>query len=259
MDKKIYDLFSQETEVPVGVHESVMNALKEIEMDSEKSAGREEDKHDRQLSFGRKAAWGSFRKGVAAAVVMLVVTGSTVYAVGNHFRLFEFMKRNRIETGEEAEIVTDVDVSGTTNADGIVSYQVTEALYDNQSVYITVDVRAADTEKYLLVPQDAMKEDNVSIMGINADKTIGELSEEKNAELLYVGVGFDFAKEMGMDSYSCDYLYQEDGTLTVFVYGKTKYDAGGMKVACVGTAYGEKAKSAADVHRSEFSFVLQEK
>ena len=179
--------------------------------------------------------------------------------MGSHFGLFDFMERSGLAVSEDTVKKTQTDV-GEKAENALASFEVKEALYDNNSVYITIEVQAAKPEKYLLVPEDVMETDTLYYLGIESEQTVGEYAAEKGRELLFIGAGFQFTEELAMDTYSRDFKSISDDKAILFLYGSRRNGTSEpekLDLFCTGSAREKDAKSADDVYRCKIPFTLQ--
>lgn len=247
MDNKLFQSFTEETEIPETVNARIENTLTYLKNEEPEETGR------------RIHSWKRVRKTAIVAIACTVLAGTGVYAVGGHFGLFDFMERNGLAVSEATVKKTQTDI-GEKAENALASFEVKEALYDDNSVYITVEVQAVKPEKYLLVPQDVMDTDTLYYLGIESEQTVGEYAAEKGRELLYIGAGFKFTEELAMDTYACDFKSISDDKAILFLYGSRRSGTSEpekLDLFCTGSAMEKDAKSADDVYRCKVPFILQ--
>lgn len=247
MDNKLFQSFTEETEIPETVNARIENTLTYLKNEKQEKTGR------------RIHSWKKVRKTAIVAVACIALTGTGVYAVGSHFGLFDFMERSGLAVSEDTVKKTQTDV-GEKAENALASFEVKEALYDNNSVYITVEVQAVKPEKYLLVPEDVMETDTLYYLGIESEQTVGEYAAEKGRELLFIGAGFQFTEELAMDTYSRDFKSISDDKAILFLYGSRRNGTSEpekLDLFCTGSAREKDAKSADDVYRCKIPFTLQ--
>lgn len=104
-----------------------------------------------------------------------------------------------------------------------VTFQVQEALCDSGQVNIVVDAKAAESGRYLLVPDWCVDPEIDSVQDLNIqgnsqeDMPIAKYAQTKNQEILFVNTGFspDSPYSPTNCSYACITL--PDGTLRMFL------------------------------------------
>lgn len=112
-----------------------------------------------------------------------------------------------------------------------VEFTVKETLCDSDSVHIVLEVQAKDKEKYLLVPENSKKSENVSGLGIKEEKTIGEYADSKGLKLLYINHGFDDSSEFSPLSYSFDHVLVNDDTMNIYISARKESSNKKLNVA----------------------------
>lgn len=246
-ERKLVDVFNEENGLPEMVHERTEEVLAQIKR---KADGQRRMSRTRWLP--------------RAAVILLIcitVTGSSVYALEKYFGLFDFFKKDGIEISEELSEKVKTGVAEKAQ-NKLASFEIKEALYDKDSVSITVEVKAVEPDKYLLVPQDASDTDNLYYIGIESGETLGEYAKEKNRELLLIGSSFAYTEELGMDTQSVDFQSQTEDSAMLLVHGTRRSSTvseENLNITFKGSAMEADAKSAKDVYRCEIPFTLQEK
>ena len=223
MDNKLFQSFTEETEIPETVNARIENTLTYLKNEEPEETGR------------RIHSWKKVRKTAIVAVACIALTGTGVYAVGSHFGLFDFMERSGLAVSEDTVKKTQTDVGEKAE-------------------------KALVPEKYLLVPEDVMETDTLYYLGIESEQTVGEYAAEKGRELLFIGAGFQFTEELAMDTYACDFKSISDDKAILFLYGNRRNGTSEpekLDLFCTGSAREKDAKGVDDVYRCKIPFTLQ--
>lgn len=167
-------------------------------------------------------------KAAAIAVVLAAALPASAYAANRFLGIADFFRQSGQPLSEEADrlIETDMkeqtaDLPETNAADTDempVTFTVREALCDSGSVSIVIEAAAAESGRYLLVPDDCTTpEDSVENIGIHQDISIGEYARSKGLEILYIGNGF--AKDSPFSPSVCHFSAKsvQDDTMAVFI------------------------------------------
>ena len=269
MDDKLFDIFSEETEVPECVIRRVDETLEMIgnsaesdkEYRMEERTGRVINGTDRIGNLGtqkksRKKKW---KRSLVLTFAAVLAFGATAFAAEKYMGISSFFQEMGNKIPEEAEELIEKDPVQQEDGDSILTYTVKEALCDKNSVQVVVEVTAKERGKYFLVGQDAMDEDSVQNLGIESDKTIGEYAAEKGLVIVKVGVGFDFDSDLGINSAVGNYRSLEDDVLDFYSSAVKTNQSGNLTVSCVGSAMLLDAKSVDDVMRTNITFQLEDK
>lgn len=295
MDDKLFDIFSEETDVPECVLRRVDETLEMIENSAESDKGYQQEERTGRVINGtdrieknnsgntaskdeqiysientkvfsngnsvikkksRKKKW---KRSLILTFAAVMAFGATVFAAEKYMGISSFFQEVGNKIPEEAEALIEKEPVQQEDGDSILTYTVKEALCDKNSVQVVVEVTAKERGKYLLVGQDAMDEDSVKNLGIESDKTISEYAAEKGLTIVKVGVGFDFASDLGIDTAVVDYRSQEDDVLDFYSSAVKTNQSENLTVSCVGSAMLPGAKSVDDVMRTNITFQLEDK
>ena len=184
MDNKLFDIFSEETEVPECVHRRVDETLEMIENSAESDRGyQKEEKTGKVINgtdrMGKISTRKNWKRSLLLTFAAVMAFGATVFAAEKYIGISGFFQEAGNKMPEEAEGLIEKDPVQQEEGDSILTYTVKEALCDKNSVQVVVEVTAKERGKYLLAGQDAMNEDPVRNLGIESDKTIGEYAAKK--------------------------------------------------------------------------------
>lgn len=167
-------------------------------------------------------------KAAAAAVILAAALPTGAYAANHYWGITDFFKQSGKELPKEAGHLIETDLtqtpkpSDTNGASDTISTPVTftvrEALCDSGTVNIVIEAKAAESGKYLLVPDDCTTEtDSVETLGIHEDISIGDYARSKCLEILYISSGF--APDSPFFPGACHISAKsiQDDTLSVFI------------------------------------------
>lgn len=262
MDKRLFDVFSEETEVPEVVTARIQETLQALEKESQDHARDHTLKKKTPETTVRFKKRKKIKSRILLVLAAAMLMGASVYAGERYFGIFEFLGKygeSAKKLSEQTEGMVETQIDQVQQGDSIADYEVKEAMCDAASIYAVVEVTAKERGKYLLVDTIAMMEDPVRNIGIESDMTIGEYAASKDLTVVYVGVNFDFSSDMGVSSASVDFQSVEDDVMTVFVSAVKSNDDENMTVSCVGTIQLPDARMVEDIMRTEFCFQLQDK
>lgn len=210
MDDKLFDVFSEETEVPECVRRRVDETLEMIENSAESDRGYQKEEKtgkvingtDRMGKIGTRKNW---KRSLILTFAAVMAFGATVFAAEKYIGISGFFQEVGNKMPEEAKGLIEKDPVQQEDGDSILTYTVKEALCDKNSVQVVVEVTAKERGKYLLAGQDTMNEDPVRNLGIESDKTIGEYAAEKGLIIVKVGASFEFCSDLGIETAVGDY------------------------------------------------------
>lgn len=295
MDDKLFDIFSEETDVPECVLQRVDETLEMIKNSAESDKGYQQEERTGRVINGtgrigksgsenaapkekqiysidntkksfkgnpgiqkkfRKKNW---KRSLVLTFAAVLAFGATVFAAEKYMGISSFFAEMGNKIPEEAEALIEKDPVQQEDGDSILTYTVKEALCDKNSVQVVVEATAKERGKYFLVGQDAMDEDSVKNLGIESDKTIGEYAAEKGLVIVKVGVGFNFDSDLGIDTAVGNYRSMEDDVLDFYSSAVKTNQSENLTVSCVGSAMLPGAKSVDDVMRTNITFQLEDK
>lgn len=264
MDDKLFDVFSEETEVPECVRRRVDETVEMIENSAESDKGyRKEEKTgkvingtDRMGKIGTRKNW---KRSLILTFAAVMAFGATVFAAEKYIGISGFFQEVGNKLPEEAKGMIEKDPVQQEDGDSILTYTVKEALCDKNSVQVVMEVTAKERGKYLLAGQDTMNEDPVRNLGIESDKTIGEYAAEKGLIIVKTGVSFDFNSDLGIETAVVDYRNLEDDVVDFYSSAVKTKESKDLTVSCIGTATLPDAKCVDDVMRTNITFQLEDK
>lgn len=206
-DERLYDILKEDTMIPNKVEHTIQDTYAQIE------GGKVNRKNSTVFVVPKRR----LRTAAAIAVTALAI-GTTAYAAAKHSAILDSFAKydNGRELPEQAKSLIETDIAQEKAQDGVVNFKVREALCDKNNIVVAVEAKAADMEKYLLVPEDMQSEDDwkqMTMENLNSsmaekDMTIADYAKKYNKEILPVGVSVD----TGAGVSSIGFNLEEDGT-----------------------------------------------
>ena len=264
MDDRLFDIFSEETEVPECVLRRVDETLEMIENSAESDRGYQKEEKtgkvingtDRMGKIGTRKNW---KRSLILIFAAVMAFGATVFAAEKYIGISSFFGITDTKMPEEVQEMIEKDPVQQEEGKSILTYTVKEALCDKNSVRVVVEARAKERGKYLLVGNEFNDEDPVSNLGMESNKTIGGYAKEKSLTVVRVGSSFDYNSDLGITSAVRDYKSEEDDVLYIYSSARKENQGGNLMVSCVGTAALSQAQSAGDIMRTTITFQMEDK
>lgn len=245
LDEKIQSVLNVEADIPDIVNDKARIAFSKIMASNETTENVIKSKHH----YGKKAA--------AVALIAIMAMGTTTFAAGKYLGLFDYFSEHGQNMPKEATNMINTDVVQDNIEEGIVDFKVREAVCDSHQIYVLIEAKPADPNKYLIVSQDTLEDDPLEDLGITSEigTTVGEYAASQNKELLYTGVNI----QTGADSLSIDFQLEEDGTGIFIVSSENVIETTEMNLNCITTVLPANSKGTMDdIIRNEFTFTLQD-
>lgn len=264
--KKIKDILLEDNNIPQIVTDKADEAfamIKEMrELDGEEQMMMRNTIKKQGKRTGYQYRF-RYAKAAAAAVCAALLLGTSAYAAQHYWNLSSYMKKQNPDVSQEAVeklIDTEVSQKALENKYQLVDFVVQEALTDGDTVYLTVEAKAGETGKYLLMPEGAEEDlDKLSYMGFDSDLTISEYAKEQGLEILRVGSSISYEKNsLNMDSQSIDCKYEDTDKLLFFISGQKEKKGDNLKASVINTVL-PLSKGSDEVIRSEIDFTLKNK
>ena len=247
MDDKLYEIFSENTDIPAVVREHAQDALFQLQKEAPMAPLPRVRPRKRRVLRPLL---------VAAALTALLCTG--VIAAEHYFGISDFFKKNGQSLEEAASDRIESVSSQTVSENPLVEFTVKEALYDSEFLYVLIHAQAKTPDSYLLVPDDlTLPEDPISNLGIDSPLSIAEYASANNKEILYVGCGLDHEKHPNMATCNFQSTMNADGSLTTLLYGGG-WNSEEETLSLYGHVRTPDAQSMEDVLSSELTFSLQD-
>ena len=258
MDDKLFDIFSEETDVPECVLKRVDKTLEMIENSakSHKGDGQEDRTKTRIRKRSAKKNW---KRSLILTFAAVLAFGATVFAAEKYIGISSFFLSDGKQMPKEAQELVETAPVQQEDGDSIITYTVKEALCDKNSVQVVVEATAKERGKYLLIGSDFSEEDMVRDLGIESDKTIADYANDKGLTVVKVGASFDYNSDLGLISAVCQYQAEEDDVLCIYSSAKKENKSGSLMVSCVGTATLPDAKNVEEVMQTNITFQLEDK
>ena len=210
-DDKLYDILKEDTMIPGKVERAIQETYTQIE------SGKVDRKSSTYVSPKRR-----FRTAAAIGIAALAI-GTTAYAAATkQSAILNSLSMFGLTLPEQAESLIETEIAQEKTDNDIVNFSVREALCDKNTIIVSVEAKAAEPDKYLLVPyyyriQDGENAKKMNMANLNpsmAEKKmkIADYAKKYNKEILPVNVD--------MNSEGCStsiFNLEKDGT-AVFTY-----------------------------------------
>ena len=254
MDNKLFEIFSGKTEGPEIVTDRIEAALNKIR-EQQPDFGR-----DKIASFSLQGRSRKRRRVLILSFAAILILGVSVFAAEKYLGITDFWKLRGQELPENAQSDINKEVTYKETGDSMINFSVKEVLVQGNSIHVSARAEALEPGKYLLIPQDAMEEDSVYYLGKEGDMTIGQYLEKHNLEPVRIGFGVKHGGENTIFTNSMDFVLTEDDCMEIYVSAERESTESEFpeEIICMGTAYLEDAKSAADVMKTELHVTLPE-
>lgn len=173
----------------------------------------------------------------AAAIGILVAAGGvSAYAASQNISLLSLFGGESSEVKQEAERLLDTDVKQSPAKEQfeLAGFKVREAIADKNKVTIQVEVKAADPDQYLLVPEGVevgSSVENLRLDGLKGKQTIAEYAESLGKKCLCVNALVDTAIQSTMHE------TQKDGTLLLYISFENTEKKQKLDYVCNTSAY----------------------
>ena len=256
MDDKLFDIFSEETEVPECVLKRVDQTLEMIENPAKSHKG---DGQEDRTKTRKRSAKKNWKRSLILTFAAVLTFGATVFAAEKYMGISSFFGLDGKQMPKEAQELVEKAPVQQEDGDSIITYTVKEALCDKNSVQVVVEATAKERGKYLLIGSDFSEEDMVRDLGIESDKTIADYANDKGLTVVKVGASFDYNSDLGIISAVCQYQTEADDVLYIYSSAKKENKSGSLMVSCVGTATLPDAKNVDDVMRTNITFQMEDK
>ncbi len=198
---------------------------------------------------------------VLVFATILMIFSTTAFATVRILGLPDFFARTGNELTNEAEKLVQTNIEQEADDIANVDFKVREAVCDQQKIYVVLEAKPVNAERYLLLTMDAYINDPVANLGITTGKsgTIAEYAAENKKEMLYVNAGLS-----NNGTYipgSVDFTTEEDGTLVIMYKLDNTFNNKNLKITCdtsVSTVdqagqYGETIKGSFDFNLTDES------
>lgn len=199
-----------------------------------------------------------FRAAAAVAFTVLAI-GTTAYAAARHSAILDSFAKydSGRELPEQAKSLIQTEIDQEKMQDGMVNFKVREALCDKNNVVVAVEAKAAEPDKYLLVPEDLQGEEDLDRMVMEnlnptmeeKDMTIADYAKKYHKEILPVGVSVD----TGAGVSSIDFKLEEDGTGVFTCTSENVSKKTVMDLSCSTSIFYED-----DIIRDSFDFTVND-
>ena len=164
----------------------------------------------------------SYKKTAVAAVLcgLALAGGVSAYAATRNISLLSIFEKESSEVKNNAARLIDTEVAQkkvNKEQEDLATFEITEAVCDKNNVVVQIEIKAADNEKFLLVPAipfcdpDLEYASSLNIRGakINENMTIAEYAKSIGKKCLKVSAEVD----CGDSRQAIDNYMKEDGTM----------------------------------------------
>lgn len=233
-----YKRLSQQIHAPEGLKDSVMS----IAAQERSNAAA----HRRGLRILPKAA---------VAAILALALPVTAFAAVKGMGLLEYLSQAGIQNTEAIQKLAETVVTRESYRNSFAEYTVTEALCDDQVLYIAAEITPLD-DSHLLVPQFVMEEESAAILKIEGAEayTVSEYAAILGKSLVYADVGY-WNGDAHLDG-AVDFYCSTDGTLYYFYSAANIFDTTELSLSCAGLAYTGEMSVA---ERVEFEVTLYDR
>ncbi|MCM1158245.1 MAG: hypothetical protein NC300_09395 [Bacteroidales bacterium] len=244
-ERNISSVLSEDTDIPDVVWDKANMAFSQIQGGLGKRTVRKNKRWN-----GARAA--------AAAVAAILVAGTTAYASGKYFGIWDFFGEQGTNLSTEAENLVERDVVTATNqmAGDEVRFNIREAVCDSNQIYVVVEAKPADAERYMVLAEDVMLDESMKYLnaGGNSEETVREYAVSRNKEILYAGARID------SDVCTTYFKLEEDGTGIFVIYGENADKKKVLDLRCSCSYYeaSEESVTVEDVTHRSIDFVLHD-
>lgn len=202
-DKLIKQVLSENTVVPIKVKNQVNTAYSKV-------LSCKENENIREFIIMRKK---HKKRLILLTAILTLVLGTTALASIKYWGLNDFFAKTGKQLPQQASSLIETNIAQDNVQNDLVHFKVREAICDNKSIYIVIEAKPVNPEKYLLLTMDTRYDDPTTNMGIETKngETLNNYAKETNRQMLYVNPSL-YDKETYL-SYSADYTTEEDGTV----------------------------------------------
>lgn len=244
-EKNISNVLSEDTGVPDVVWDRANMAFAQIQGGSGQRMARRSRRRNRT-------------RAAAAAIAAILVVGATAYASGKYFGILDFFSDQGTQLSTEADNLVEKDVVIATDQteEDEVMFSIREAVCDSNQIYVVVEAKAVDSERYMILAEDVMLDESVKYLNNagNSEETVREYAASRNKEILYAGARID------SDICTSYFKLEEDGTGIFVIYGENMDKKKVLDLTCQ-CSYYEASKeqiTVEDVTHRSIDFVLHD-
>ncbi len=172
------------------------------------------------------------RRFILLAAALTLAFGTTALAAVKHWGLTDFFAKSGKELPQQASSLIETEINQENAENAFVNFKIREAICDNKSIYVVLEARPVNPDKYLLLAMDAYYNDPAANMGIEVKngETLVEYAKETNREMLYVSPSLSDNGTLLLTS--ADYTTEEDGTVVFILKGNNIATTENMNLTC---------------------------
>lgn len=228
MDRKLVRIFTKDTHIPAQVKYQTNLAYSMLLSRNSKATDIKKCNLPRK-HFNKKV--------VLVAAVLTLVLGTTAFASVKRLGLNDFFTKYGKSLPEQSTPLVENEVKQEASKQELVSFRVREAVCDSQSIYVVLEAKPIDAEKYLLLALDVMYNDPVANMGITSEykETLVDYAKRTNRQMLSVHPSLSDNGTYIMHSADC--TTEEDGTVVFILKGDNISNKENLTLTCGTTVY----------------------
>ncbi|MDE6625582.1 MAG: hypothetical protein K2K56_04345 [Lachnospiraceae bacterium] len=244
-EKNISNVLGEDTGVPDVVWDRANTAFAQIQGGLGQRIVRRNRRRDRT-------------RVAAAAIAAVLLVGTTAYASGKYFGILDFFGEQGTQLSTEADALVEKEVviaTDQTEEDEVI-FNIREAVCDSNQIYVVVEAKPVDSERYMILAEDVMLDESVKYLNNagNSEETVREYAASRNKEILYAGARID------SDICTTYFKLEEDGTGIFVIYGENADKKKVLDLTC-SCSYYEASKeqiTVEDVTHRSMNFVLHD-
>lgn len=250
-ESKYIQILSTEAKVPADVQKKADIAYSIIQAKSKEIeyAGR----------FRKANIYNKKRIALLIAALSLLFA-STAFAAIKHMGLADFFAKSGKQLPGQASSMIETNIKQDKTNNNLVSFNVREAICDNQTITAVIEAIPVAPDKYLLIATDTRFDDSVSNMGIETENnvTLVEYAAAENKQLLHVSPSLSYNGTNIMQS--VDYTTENDGTVVFIIKGDNILELDNISLTCDITVYPiDYDGNYGEIIKDSFDFILTNK
>lgn len=240
-EEQIQNTLQTEMEIPMIVRQRADNAYAKI----------------KQQAVNKRKMQGRVKHSLKAAAVLAAVvlaTGTTAFAAAKQFGILDYFTKQNAQMSQEAAGMIVSEVVQQEKAEKTVDFKVREYLCDSNRMYLVIEAKPTDAEKYLIISEDIIGEDSVEVLNIEGvtEGTVSEYAQSQGKELMYVGVHVD----TGASGYTKEYKIEEDGTALFIQSSANELEKDVNELICTTYVQPLTDQNDGEIIRDSFTFTV---
>ena len=257
---KLNDILKEQADIPDIVLNKANQAFHEIRQGNVKRT--------KQAKWQKR----SFQT-AAASIAALFLIGTTAYAATEHFSLLSKFKDESPSVQKQAAALLETNVTqpsaknpesvlSPASQEAFASFRVKEAICDKTKIFIALEAKPSDPDKYLLIPSeyagelDTLDISNLDIQGIKASGvSIREYAKDHGKECVILSVGIPSKA----DCQTYEYAMDPDGTLCYTISFENVERTKELTFVCNTGVCPPNGSLDTDMIKDSFTFTLDDK